>query len=229
MATTLSKRPHTHVEIPADGCRLHGVLGARAKLRGLVVLAHDAGGDSAAWTRVANALERRGFATLSLDLITAADAAIERRMRHSHFEVTMLAARLVALVDWAQCQPETTLRPIGIIGAGDDGGAALVASALRPRAIAAVVVCDSPVDLAGPALKEISAPTLLIVGSQQGAALAVNRQAMGRMPGEVVLGIVPQVSESQVGGGDADAVAALAVQWFERYLVKPSVREAEVW
>ena len=227
MATAMSTPRHSDVEIAASGCRLQGVLGARARPRGFVLLARDSRGDAMAWTRVADALERRGFATLSLDLITAADAVIESRMRHSHFEVTMLAARLAALVEWARREPRLTRLPIGILAEGDGAGAALMAAALRPREIAAVVACDGQVDLAGPALEDVSAPTLFIVGGLEAPAIAANREAMARMPGEVVLDIVPDVSRPGVHG--TGAVAALAVQWFERYLVRPSVGEAEVW
>ena len=141
----------------------------------------------------------------------------------------MLAARMVALVEWARREPQLARLPVCVVAEGDEAGAALMAAALRPREIAAVIAFDGQVDLAGRALEDVSAATLLIVGGLQAETIAASREAMARMPGEVVLDIVPGVSRSGVRGFSAGAVAALAVEWFERYLVKPSMGEAGIW
>src|SRR5438067_714544 len=117
-------------------------------------------------------------------------------MRHSHFEVTMLASRLAALVDWVRCEPQLKRQPIGILAGGDEASAALMAAALRPGTIAAMVACDGQVALAGAALRDVSVPTLFIVGGLQTAAIAANREAMARMPGEAVLDILQEASRS---------------------------------
>lgn len=222
MATTLSARPHAGVRIHTDDRWLRGQLGSPAHPRGLVLLAHEPGTNRRDWDLVATRLARRGFATLSIDLVTAADAMVHRRMGQSHFEITMLTARLLALVDWATARQHTARLPIGVLGAGSGAGAALTAAAIRPGQIAAVIACDGPLDLVAAALPAVAAPTLLVVPGCGEAAIAVNRDAMTRMPGDVVLDIVPgaeHVPDPRVGFGP---VADLAVAWFDRYLVRPS-------
>ena len=65
----------------------------------------------------------------------------------------------------------------------------VVAAAERPDAVGAVVSRGGRPDLAGPSLPRVLAPTLLIVGGNDGPVIDLNRTAMARMRAETVLEI----------------------------------------
>ena len=73
-------------------------------------------------------------------------------------------------------------------------------------------------DLAGDALPEVTAPTLLIVGGDDVTGVGMNRDAMARMTGNVRLEIVPGASHLFEEPGALERVATLAADWFSRYL-----------
>src|SRR5205823_9337804 len=126
-------------------------------------------------------LRRGGLGTLLVDLLTSDEERIEARSGRLRFDIRLLANRLVACVDWlAQGRPTAVLR-IGCFGASTGAAAALIAAAMRPEAVEAVVSRGGRPDLAGPALPHVRAPTLLIVGGDDFPVIALNRQAMAKL------------------------------------------------
>jgi len=73
-------------------------------------------------------------------------------------------------------------------------------------------------DLAGRALARVRAPTLLIVGGHDVPVIGMNRDAMAQMTAPVRLEIVPGASHLFEEPGALGRVAALASEWFARYL-----------
>jgi dienelactone hydrolase len=219
----------TSLRIPIGKDFLEGDLESPITPRGLILFAHGSGSSrhSPRNKTVARMLLERGFATLLIDLLTPDEEVIDVTTAQYRFDIAMLAGRLVAIVDWLRRQTETSSLPIGLFGASTGGGAALVAAAAQQTAIAAVVSRGGRPDLAGPALREVSAPTLLIVGSLDEPVIRMNRDAMSRMPGEVVLEIVPGATHLFEEPGTLERVAVLAAGWFERYLTVTIKRLAQ--
>lgn len=212
------------VRVPIADQWLDGDLGAPSQPQGLVLFAHGSGSSrhSPRNQFVARTLECRGFAPLLIDLLTPAEEAIDIRTAEYRFDLEMLAGRLVAIVDWLQRRQETASLPIGLFGASTGGGAALMAAAARPQAVAAVVSRGGRPDLAGAALAKVTAPTLLIVGGLDTPVIQMNRDAMKQMRGEVALEIVPGATHLFEEPGTLERVADLAGAWFERHL-KPAL------
>lgn len=207
------------VEIPLGSQSLAGDLCIPAAAHGIVLFAHGSG-SSRLSTRnqfVARALERRGLATLLIDLLTRREEVIDDRTAEYRFDIPMLADRLVAIVDWLRARKETAL-PVGLFGASTGGGAALIAAAERPAVIAAVVSRGGRPDLAGTALQKVSAPTLLIVGGLDTTVIQMNRDAMQQMRENVILKIVPGATHLFEEPGALERVAAMAGEWFAEYL-----------
>src|SRR5204863_9233976 len=100
--------------------------------------------------------------------------------------------------------------------ASTGGGAALVAAADRPEVFAVVSRGGRP-DLAGAALPRVQAPTLLIVGGEDGPVIGMNREAAARMRAEVRLEIVPGATHLFEEPGALEKVALLAARWFETH------------
>jgi len=73
-------------------------------------------------------------------------------------------------------------------------------------------------DLTGPALADVRAPTLLIVGGHDYPVIEMNRAAMKALRCEVKLEIVPAATHLFEEPGALEEVAELATEWFRRHL-----------
>jgi len=214
----------TAIRVPIASQLLDGDLGMPADPHGLVVFAHGSGSSrhSPRNQLVARALERRDLATALVDLLTEQEGAIDERTAEFRFDIPLLASRLITIVEWLRHLSAAAALPIGLFGASTGGGASLIAAADRPGEIAAVVSRGGRPDLAGAALLRVIAPTLLIVGGRDSAVIQMNRDAIRQMRAEVKLEIVPGASHLFEEPGALARVAALAGDWFTRYL--PAVR-----
>ena len=208
------------VTVPAGGVSLEGDLGLPRDARGLVLFAHGSGSSrhSPRNRFVASVLREQGLATLLIDLLTAEEESEDRRTARLRFDIGLLAERLVGATDWLSRQAETHRLPLGYFGASTGGGAALVAAAERPDAARAVVSRGGRPDLAGSALERVRAPTLLIVGGQDYEVLELNRRSLERIRTEKELAVVPGATHLFEEPGALERVAALARDWFVRYL-----------
>jgi putative phosphoribosyl transferase len=207
------------VRIPAGEVFLAGNLDTPPSATGIILFAHGSGSSrfSPRNRFVAGALHEQNLATLLMDLLTPEEEQVDLRSRHLRFDIRLLAERLVTAVDWVRNQPDAP-PGIGLFGASTGGGAALVAAADRPGQVRAVVSRGGRPDLAGDALVDVSAPTLLIVGGNDLPVIQLNREAMNRMTAEVQLEIVPRASHLFEEPGALEQVAGLAARWFTRHL-----------
>jgi dienelactone hydrolase len=183
---------------------------------GIVIFVHGSGSSrhSPRNRFVADVLNSGGLATLLFDLLTPE----EERNRANVFDVELLSARLVAVINWLADQPQTSALPVGLFGASTGAGAALAAAADPRMRPAAVVSRGGRPDLAGSALARVGAPTLLIVGGRDEVVLALNRRAQAMMPGVCELAVVPGATHLFEEPGTLDQAAHLARDWFLRYL-----------
>jgi putative phosphoribosyl transferase len=188
--------------------------------RGIVLFAHGSGSSrhSPRNRYVAQTLQERGLATLLIDLLTPGEERQDTFTGHLRFNIALLAERLMGTSDWLAQNRDTQTLPIGYFGASTGAGAALVAASERPGKVSAVVSRGGRPDLAGSALSSVEAPTLLIVGGNDGPVIEMNRQALAKLRSikklEIVLGATHLFEEP----GTLEAVAGLASNWFERYL-----------
>jgi len=196
-----------------------GTLQLPAGAGALVVFAHGSGSSrfSPRNVAVARALNRRRIATLLFDLLTPD----EEDVRANVFDIPLLAGRLVEAMRAADADPALARLPLGVFGASTGAAAALVAAAMKPDRVGAVVSRGGRPDLAGNALDVVRAPTLLIVGGADTAVIELNEQALVRLQGPKALEIVTGASHLFPEPGALDAVIALAGAWFERYLLRP--------
>jgi putative phosphoribosyl transferase len=222
--TTLPSVQHT-VCLNVGPVILEGDLAFPPDARGVVLFAHGSGSSrhSPRNRFVAERLRDAGLATLLFDLLTEDEEAIDRRTARLRFDIDLLTERLVGATDWLVQQPEAADLPIGYFGASTGGGAALAAAAQRPAQIAAVVSRGGRPDLAGDALPAVSAPTLLIVGGDDGTVISLNEKALVRLGALVKeLSIVPGASHLFEEPGTLEEVARLAADWFGRRLTPPA-------
>jgi dienelactone hydrolase len=209
------------VKIRAGAATLDGDLGLVPSPRGVILFAHGSGSSrhSSSNRFVADALRQAHLATLLLDLLTPDEEDVDLTTRHLRFDIDLLADRLMAATDWLGGCPDTQGLPIGYFGASTGAGAALRAAAQRSAVVGAVVSRGGRPDLAGPALPQVDAPTLLIVGGRDGPVIGLNRQALDLLAArEKQLVIVPGATHLFEEPGALEEVAELARAWFVRHL-----------
>ncbi len=205
------------VKIPVDSVELSGELILPPSASGIVVFAHGSGSSrfSPRNTFVANVLQQQGIGTLLFDLLTRAEDQ-DYAMR---FDIGLLTRRLLAATTWLQADPETKILRIGYFGASTGAAAALQAAAEMGNDIAAVVSRGGRPDLAGEAaLRQVAAPTLLIVGSADYGVIELNEQAYALMKCEKELMLVPGATHLFEEPGTLEQAAQLAAKWFLKHL-----------
>ena len=212
------------VWIPPLG--LAGTLNHPDGARALVIFAHGSGSSrfSSRNIRVAEALNRRGIATLLFDLLLPQ----EEDDRQNVFDISLLAKRLKQAVLWVIQEPDVNSLPIGLFGASTGAAAALVAASGLGDRIGAVVSRGGRPDLAGDILPLIKVPTLLIVGGADYGVIELNEEALERLGGEKSIQIVPGATHLFEEAGALDAVIELAAGWFEGHLVAGNLRATKV-
>jgi putative phosphoribosyl transferase len=210
------QEPDAVREMPIAPLGLEALLGVPAAAKGVVAFAHGSGSSrlSPRNNDVARALRQAGLGTLLFDLLLPAEAA----SRSNVFDIDLLASRLLAATAWLRARDETRRLGLGYFGASTGAAAALVAAARAEAPIGAVVSRGGRPDLAGAALADVDAPTLLIVGGDDRAVLDLNRAALEQLQCEKRLEIVPRAGHLFEEAGALDMVIDLARAWFVRHL-----------
>jgi dienelactone hydrolase len=213
----------TEITIESVGPKgLEGFLRLPSIPMGLVIFAHGAGSGrlSTRNNHVAEALGRRGIATLLFDLLTEE----ESRNRANVFDIPLLSTRMGDAIDWAQSVPRIPDLPIGLFGASTGAGAALVAAARNPDKVQAVVSRGGRPDMAGDALPKVRAPVLLIVGGADHQVIDLNESAARHLTCPHKLEIVPGATHLFEEPGTLEQVVDLAGDWFKSHLMPEEVR-----
>ena len=216
------------VRVRAGAVTLDGDLSLPDGARAIVLFAHGSGSSrlSPRNRHVADLLNEAGLATLLVDLLTPEEEVTDARTARLRFDIRLLAERLVEVTDWLRERAETRGLRLGYFGASTGAAAALVAAAMRPEAAGAIVSRGGRPDLAGRTLSLVRAPTLLIVGGEDGVVIELNRQALAELRAEATLVVVPGATHLFEEPGALDEVARLAREWFERHLVAVRTRGA---
>jgi pimeloyl-ACP methyl ester carboxylesterase len=209
------------VRIGTGGVMLEGDLTVPERARGVVLFAHGSGSSRRSPRNrfVARQLQQAGFATLLMDLLTAKEEVEDREAGHLRFDIDLLAQRLGGATEWLGGQPVTAELPVGYFGASTGAAAALVAAARRPDRVTAVVSRGGRPDLAGGALVQVRAPTLLIVGGNDVPVIGLNEWALARLgtPMKQIV-IVPGAGHLFEEPGTLEEVALHAGEWFRYHL-----------
>jgi putative phosphoribosyl transferase len=216
--TTDTEHP---INIPCGDLCLPGLLHVPKDAKGVVIFAHGSGSSRLSKRNqfVATILNQAKLATVLFDLLTPAEEEIDDRTREFRFDITLLANRLMMVSEWVHELPITHGLNMGLFGASTGGGAALVAAALQPEKIKAVVSRGGRPDLADEALPRVKAPVLLIVGGNDEMVIGMNQSAMEKLNTTKKLEIIPSATHLFEEPGTLAEAARLAKEWFLRYLI----------
>jgi putative phosphoribosyl transferase len=203
--------------IPIGEITLEGELAIPVRPAGLVLFAHGSGSSrhSPRNQLVAQILRQSGIGTLLFDLLTRREEQEEASTGHLRFDIQLLSQRLLAATAW--CYSNHPELSIGYFGSSTGGAAALVAAALSPVPIAAVVSRGGRPDLAGAFLGTVKAPSLLLVGSRDTEVVEMNRRAAEAMSCARELRLVEGATHLFQEPGALETVARAAAAWFEQH------------
>lgn len=206
--------------IPSGKVTINGNLNVPPQATGIVIFAHGSGSSrfSPRNTKVAREINDVGIATLLIDLLTEEEEAEDMYSGEFRFNIDLLAQRLVDATEWCVKNAATKNLTVGYFGASTGAAAALIAAAKLPEHVKAVVSRGGRPDLAGAALPNVKAPTLLIVGGDDYEVIELNEQAKKRMKAETKIVIVAGATHLFEERGKLEQVAKLAIEWFSKYI-----------
>lgn len=206
--------------LPVRDAQLPGDLQWPATATGLVIFVHGSGSSrhSPRNQQVARYFNSCGLATLLFDLLTPEENRIDMMTREWRFNIPLLSQRLIEVLDWLTLRSDLSPLPFGLFGASTGAAAALQAAAARPQIVHAVVSRGGRSDLAGQALAQVCAPTLLIVGAEDPEVLKLNQESSRLLHCEQELVVVPGATHLFEELGAMEEVARLAGEWFSRHL-----------
>ena len=208
------------IKIPVSNVQLEGNLIVPSGARGLVVFAHGSGSSrfSPRNEYVAKEFNRASIGTLLFDLLTFKEERQDMITGEYRFNIELLAERLVGVTEWLKKDAPSKGLSLGYFGASTGAAAALIAAARLPQDVAAVVSRGGRPDLASQYLREVKAPTLLLVGGWDEEVIELNKQAQNRMVNENKLVIIPGATHLFEEEGKLEEVAKLSIDWFMRHL-----------
>ena len=215
---TNSTKHGQEVLIDLGSVKLRGTLTGPDPSRGVVVFVQGSGSGrlNPRNILVAHTLQKFCFATLLFDLLTEQEVDDP----HRDVDTSRMAERLDSVKEWVlrELGPDTI--PVGYFGFGTGAAVALLAAAIFPEGVKAVVSRGGRPDLVAPHLSQVTVPTLLIVGGRDDLVLKLNRNAYTRLLCPKDFLIVPGASHHFEEPGAWEDVAQWSAQWFSKHLVR---------
>lgn len=214
------------VHIPVGRLKLEGELIIPPNSKSIVIFAHGSGSSrlSPRNRHVAKILQEHGIATLLMDLLTTKEEKIDIPTGHLRFDIIFLAERVIAATRWLKKYALTKDLAIGYFGASTGAAAALVAASKIPEYISAIVSRGGRPDLAMGYLRNVRAPTLLIVGGKDLGVIDLNKEAYECLYCEKKMRIVRGASHLFEEPGKLEEAAKIAADWFIEHLDKRNVQ-----
>ena len=213
-------------QIVIDGRILEGDLAIPTGARSVILFAHGSGSSrySTRNQNVAEVLNKAGFATLLVDLLSSEEKEADIAGSHVRYNIELLAGRFRAVTRWLLQEPKTRNLKIGYFGSSTGAAAAIIAAAsfAGKDVVKALVLRGGRPDLAEEQyLQKIIVPTLLIVGgSDDRAVIGINRRALKELKNakDRQLAVIPGAGHLFEEPGKIEKVARIAAEWFEIYL-----------
>ncbi len=205
-------------EVQCTRYGLKGTLTIPVGAQGIVVFAHGSGSGrhSPRNQYVALFLNQHRLATFLVDLLTQEEEEVDNITRALRFDIPMLAERLIAIREWLKNDPIAHSFAVGYFGASTGAAAALIAAAKDP--VKAVVSRGGRPDLAAEFLEKVTAPTLLLVGSQDTQVIELNEAAYQMLSCEKQMELIPGATHLFEEPGTLEKVAQRSADWFLKYL-----------
>ena len=206
------------LDIPLASVTLKGDLIVPENATGIVIFSHGSGSSrfSSRNKMVAELIQQHHIGTFLFDLLTEE----EDEINENRFNIDLLSDRLIATTQWLMEQESTKELPIGYFGASTGAASALRAAAHFKQKIKAVVSRGGRPDLAISDLPQVTAPTLLIVGSLDIPVISMNKMAYDTLEAPKEMKIIEAATHLFEEPGKLQEVADLAIDWYKKHLTK---------
>jgi dienelactone hydrolase len=168
---------------------------------------------------LSEALLDLGLATLLVDLYSPVEERAAEFTSKHRVDIGLMTDRLHVATDWIEHKFADEHFKIGYVGGGAGAAAVMKAAAERPN-ITAAVSCDGLAMVAGQALADVTAASLLIVGERDQAVREWNVAAFERLTAAYrrELAVIPNAKHPLEGRDAIEQASKLIAQWFMRYL-----------
>ena len=208
------------VTIRDDHTTLGGFLEIPSVPTGIVLFAHGSGsGRFSPRNRfVARQLQQGGIATLLIDLLMTDEEEDRRKV----FDIDLLSDRVLMASAWLREDSRTKALPLGYFGASTGAASALQAAAQASFGVSAIVSRGGRPDLAERYLPQVTAPTLLLVGSEDHSVIEMNQHAYQLLGGPKQLMIISGATHLFDEPGALEQVAEYALKWFRQHFARPA-------
>ena len=170
----MMKLRHTPISIAAGPVWLEALQAHSPDADGLILIAQNSVGNhrNSREAHFARCLQNAGFATLLFDLETRYE---ETRDPDTRYNTPLLGHRINTLLEWLRHQPTLIGMPIGLLASSTGSAAAVRALAKDPELVSALVCRGGRPGLAGISpLRQVSCPTLMIVGDKDDGIFSPN-------------------------------------------------------
>lgn len=206
------------IKIKIKDAELQGILTIPKKSRGIILFAHGSGSSRLSPRNqfVADVLNKKGFATLLMDLLTEKEETIDDKTGELRFDIEFLAERLIQATDWLRENEKTKELKIGYFGSSTGAAAALIAAS-KTKEIFAIVSRGGRPDLALEYLDKVSSPTLLIVGGEDDEVIQMNKKALEQLESKRKLEIISGATHLFEEAGTLEIVSEMAANWFAEH------------
>ena len=183
--------------------------------RGLVIFVHDTGSsrDSTQDQFIARVLERGGIGYLLFDILTDAEEKQEIETQEYSKNLPFLTERVLAATRWVKEQEELKDIPLGYLGIGTGSTAALCASAIE-SSLKALVCLGATQEPATSVVENITAPTLLLVGSKDHHGEENNNKILEKLTCEKALKIIGAAGSKFQEPGAIEITSMKTFNWF---------------
>lgn len=212
----VAKELNKSVLIQLMGTDLQAQLVIPPNAKGIIIFSHGSGSSrlSPRNNYVARFLQKRGLGTLLVDLLSEKEDMIYE----NRFDIELLTDRLLSITRWVKGHAEVPDIPFGYFGASTGAASALGAASFLKEEVFAVVSRGGRPDLAIPLLPDVTAPTLLIVGSKDHSVIKLNQKAALKLRCKHRLEIIPEASHLFEEPGKLEEVAEVSADWFLKCL-----------
>jgi len=206
------------IKIKIKDVELNGILTIPKNAKAIILFAHGSGSSRLSPRNqfVAKVLNKEGFATFLMDLLTEEEEAIDDKTGELRFNIEFLAERLLLVTEWLKKNKETKNLRVGYFGSSTGAGAALIAAS-KVKDIFSIVSRGGRPDLALKYLEKVSSPTLLIVGGKDTEVIKMNKEALEKLKSKKKLEIIPGATHLFEEKDALEKIAKIAANWFLEY------------
>ena len=221
MPHTISQTEQSTVRIRLAGADTSANISLPRNPCGLILFAGGAasGSNSTVTRRLADLLNKGGFATVVGDLILEHEQVLNEHTGALCCGLDLLEQRLVAITDWSEMQDSLRNLPVGYFGLGIGADAAFIAASKRSR-VKALVACGAPLDHLEGYSGDLSAAALYVTGNEDTDLLDRQRSAIAQLPNSTnrQVEIIGWTTDPLRDTHAVDRVGLLARKWFESHL-----------